>query len=204
MESVYQPLDGLIPGVSGAVLFWLSLAILLVVIGLVFKFKNSNSPAGSVKHINKSLKKLGSDLLSSVSVSDEVEGEFHFDHLCLTTSGIVVVDVKDFRGLLFGGANTDQWTQLIDSKSYKFDNPLYHNREKVQIIKSLVDEEIPVHGCVVFTEAGSFPKDQPDGVFTQNGLEDDFKYHEQSGQINPKYDNVWQNLKSQVGASPVA
>ncbi len=153
------------------------------------------------KAIAKKLVNSVSDTISAVSLHDEAEGEFHYDHICLTTTGIVVVDVKDFKGLLFGGANTDQWTQVIGSRSYKFENPLYHNREKVQTIRSLIDDEIPVFGCVVFTEAGSFPKDQPEGVYTHEKFEQDFEYADQAKSVPSKFEEVWQLVKS--GVSPI-
>ena len=200
MESVYQFLNGLIPGVSGTVLFWSTIAIVGVVVAVMFFLKKS-SKSNACKALAKKLINSVSDTISSVSLKDTAEGEFHFDHICLTATGIVVVDVKDFRGLLFGGANTDQWTQVIDSRSYKFENPLYHNREKVQTIKTLIDDEIPVFGCVVFTNAGSFPKDQPQGVYTHDRFDQEFDYSGQSTDIPQKFEEVWKLVKS--GVSPL-
>jgi len=198
MVSLYQVFSGLIPGVSGALLFWILVAIIVAGIGAVLYRRYFKPTSSGAKAIAKTLKSSVTDVVSSVSLFDAAEGEFHYDHICLTPSGIVVVDIKDFRGLLFGGTNTDQWTQVIGSRSYKFENPLYHNREKIQTIKTLIDEEIPVYGCVIFTNAGSFPKDQPEGVFIHDKFEQEFEYAQNDKSVPPKYDEVWLKIKSEV------
>jgi len=201
MELVYQSLNDLIPGVSGSTLFWSTIVCVGVAVAIMFFLKKSSSQSNACRAVAKKLVSSVADTITAVSLVDEAEGEFHYDHICLTSTGIVVVDVKDFKGLLFGGANTDQWTQVIGSRSYKFENPLYHNREKVQTIKSLIDDEIPVFGCVVFTNAGSFPKDQPEGVYTHDKFEQEFEYADQSGNIPPKFEESWQLVKT--GVSPL-
>lgn len=201
MVSLNQVFSGLIPGVSGTLLLWILVTAIVVGIGVtLYYFKYSRTVSSGAKAIAKTLKSSVPDLLSSVSLVDATEGEFHYDHICLTPSGIVVVDIKDFRGLLFGGTNTDQWTQVIGSRSYKFENPLYHNREKIQTIKTLIDDEIPVYGCVIFTNAGSFPKDQPEGVFRHDKFEQEFEYAQNDKSVPPKYDEVWLKVKSEVNA----
>jgi len=201
MDSVYQLFSNLIPGVSGIVLFWSAIGIAGVVVAVMFFLKKFSSRSSASKAIAKKLVNSVSATISAVSLLDEAEAEFHYDHICLTSTGIIVVDVKDFKGLLFGGANTDQWTQVIGSRSYKFENPLYHNREKVQTIRSLIDDDIPVFGCVVFTNAGSFPKDQPQGVYTHEKFEDEFEYTDNSKSVSPKFEEAWQLVKS--GVSPI-
>ncbi|VAW75903.1 hypothetical protein MNBD_GAMMA12-662 [hydrothermal vent metagenome] len=202
MMSVYQIFNNLIPGVSGIILFWAIIVTVVVAAAVTYFLKTSSSKSGDRKALSKKISESVTEIISAVSLHDEAEGEFHYDHICLTSTGILVVDVKDFRGLLFGGANTDQWTQVLGSRSYKFENPLYHNREKVQTVKALIDEEIPVFGCVVFTSAGAFPKDQPKGVYTHNKFDEEFEYSKHSDNVSAQFTKVWQVLTS--GVSPIA
>ncbi len=201
MMSVYQIFNGLIPGVSGIVLFWATMATIIVVAAVTYFLMRSSSKTGDCKALSKKISESVTEIISAVSLYDEAEGEFHYDHVCLTSTGIVVVDVKDFKGLLFGGANTDQWTQVLGSRSYKFENPLYHNREKVQTIKALIDDEVPVFGCVVFTSAGAFPKDQPQGVYTHDKFNEEFEYNKYTGNVPAKVMSVWELLVA--GVSPI-
>jgi len=170
MESIYNSFSDVIPGVPGSLLFWLLIGAIVVVLGITLG-KSTLGSDSSTRKVSKALKKLGTEMVSNVMIADYVEGPIHIEHLCLTPTGIAVVDIKDYRGYLFGGANTDQWTQVIDNRSYRFENPLHRNKDRIRAIESLVDE-IPIYGCVVFTNAGSFPKDKPDGVFMQENIND--------------------------------
>ncbi len=197
MESIYQSFNHVVPGVSGQTLFWVFTAILVSLV--VLAFVKTSSGAGKSKGVVKTLQRISADSISNVVIRDEVDGYIPIDYLCLTASGICVVDIKDYRGLLFGGATTDQWTQVIDNRSYKFDNPLYQNKARVHAIKIMLNEEIPVFGCVVFTNAGKFPKDKPEGVHMQDVLEQELKLEDQS-QIPEKYKSVWAKLKETIAS----
>ncbi len=201
MESIYQSFNHIVPGVSGQTLFWVFTAILVFLV--VLAFVKTSSGAGKSKGVIKTLQRISADSISNVVIRDEVDGYIPIDYLCLTASGICVVDIKDYRGLLFGGATTDQWTQVIDNRSYKFDNPLYQNKARVHAIKIMLNEEIPVFGCVVFTNAGKFPKDKPEGVHMQDALEQELQLEDQS-QVPEKYKSVWAKLKEAISSLPDA
>ena len=192
MESLYNAFAGVIPGVPGWLLFWLVAVLAIALIVFSFKMTTHNTDP-STRGVSKAIKKLGTETVSDVVFADEIEGPIHIEHLCLTPTGIAVVDIKDYRGYLFGGANTDQWTQVIDNRSYRFENPLYHNKDRVRAIEALVDDEVPIFGCVVFTNAGSFPKDKPEGVVMQDNLQEGLGLTK-AADIPSRYHSEWENL----------
>ncbi len=199
MESIYNSFKGLIPGIPGSVLFWLLTIGTIVFILTALRSKSQKSDP-TTKGVSKAIKKLGTETVSYVMISDDVEGPIHIEHLCLTPSGIAVIDVKDYRGYLFGGANTDQWTQVIDNRSFRFENPLHRNKDRVRAIESLVDD-IPIYGCVIFTSAGSFPKDKPEGVFMQDNIRDGLGVAGKRLDVPTVYLSEWLELKSQLSPS---
>ena len=112
---------------------------------------------------------------SSVSIQTPVvlpgiDGQqYTADYLVMTSCGIWLLDVLDFEGMIFGGAQTDDWTQVIGRKSFRFANPLYALRDKRLQLQSMTDLE-EIKAAVVFSRAGSFPKDRPGGIVQQQDL----------------------------------
>lgn len=116
------------------------------------------------RRLRRTIRRLGPRVLSDVTLPDVVEGRVHVDYLVLTTRDVLVVDVKDYRGMLFGGESTDRWTQVVDGRSFPFDNPLRENQARVQAVQALAGD-VPVRGMVVFSDAGEFPRQRPPGVY---------------------------------------
>lgn len=199
MTSIYNSFANLIPGVPGAVLFWLLTIILFGVVVFAFRF-NSQQVEPSTRGVSRAIKKLGVETVSDVMIHDDIEGAIHIEHLCLTPAGIAVVDIKDYRGYLFGGANTDQWTQVIDNRSYRFENPLHRNKDRVRAIEALVND-IPIFGRVVFTNAGTFPKDKPEGVIMQENLYSGLGMVSKQSEVPQLYQNEWEQLKRRLQPS---
>lgn len=115
------------------------------------------------RQVNKLIRDLSHAELRQVLVPDSVDGEVWIDCLLLTDGGLLVLDIRDYTGKLFGGESINQWTQMIGVKSHKFDNPLLELPARVHAVQALVGD-IPVTGQVVFTRRGDFPKGQPRGV----------------------------------------
>jgi len=147
---------------------WLWLAAVLAALavgGAVARWRR----AAPQRTLKRTIRRLGPRVLSDVTLPDVVEGSVHLDYLVLTTRDILVVDVKDYRGMLFGGETTDTWTQVVDGRSFKFDNPLRENQMRVQAAQALAGD-VPVQGMVVFTPAGEFPRQRPPGVYMLESL----------------------------------
>jgi len=143
------------------------------------------------------LARKGCEYLRNVMVPDGVGGEIHLDFLVLTVSGLVVADVKDYRGVLFGGEKTDQWTQLVNQHSYRFDNPLFQNQLRVATLKTLLGE-VPVRGCVAFTASGRFPRGMPGGVYMLDRLLGELDCAAGDGALSVKLRLAWAQLKQQA------
>lgn len=199
MSSIYNSFSNLIPGVPGSVLFWLLTITIAGILFIAFR-SNSQQLEPTTRGVSRAIKKLGVETVSDVMINDDVEGPIHIEHLCLTPAGIAVVDIKDYRGYLFGGANTDQWTQVIDNRSYRFENPLHRNKDRVRAIETLVNE-VPIFGCVVFTNAGTFPKDKPAGVYMQDNLHSGLCITGKKSEVSQVYITEWQQLKQRLQPS---
>ncbi len=143
------------------------------------------------------LARRGCQYLHNVMLPDGLGDEIHLDFLVLTQTALMVMDVKDYRGVLFGGAQTDQWTQLVNRRSYRFDNPLFHNQLRVATVKTLLGD-VPVRGCVAFTEVGRFPRGMPDGVHMQSQLLSQLQCPSEENAVPVKLRLAWAHLKQQA------
>ena len=124
------------------------------------------------RRVAKIIKALNIPALKHVAFPDGIESYVFIDYLLLTPSGIVVLDLQDYNGFIFGGPNIDQWTQMVRQRGYKFENPLHQNAWRVQIIRSFV-EDAPLLGKVVFSSVSQFPKGIPEGVLHVSTLSQD-------------------------------
>ena len=60
-------------------------------------------------------------------VDGKEQGTTQIDHIIVSKYGIFVVETKNMKGWIFGGANQKQWTQQIFKHKSKFQNPLHQN-----------------------------------------------------------------------------
>ncbi|MEJ2344640.1 MAG: nuclease-related domain-containing protein [Gammaproteobacteria bacterium] len=107
--------------------------------------------------------RLGLDRVHDVMIPDGLGGQIQLDYLVLTPRGLVVVDVRDYRGTIFAGETIDRWTQIVGRRSFHFENPLFLNRARMMGVKSLAGD-VPVYELVAFTRDGQFPKGMPPQV----------------------------------------
>lgn len=145
----------------------------------------------------KIIRELGTQYLHDVLVPDGVDGFVAIDFLVLTPGGIVVVDMQNYSGLLFGGERTENWTQMLGFRGYKFTNPLPANRLRIQAVKMSVPG-VPVAGRVVFSSSGRFPKGIPEGVSMLSTLKDDIAPLMKNDVVPPNLQKAWETLLSKV------
>lgn len=178
---------------------WLvfGLAVLLVIILLLLKIVRHFQATAEERKINRTILRLSAQYMPNVIVPDDVDGNAYIDYLVLTPGGILVIDVQNYRGILFGAEKIDLWTQLAGRKSYKFENPLPHNQQRVLTVKALV-EDVPVEGRVVFSCAGQFPKGIPEGVSMIDTLGADLPHMFTGQQVDDKLKAQWEKLRSVV------
>ncbi|MEZ5541791.1 MAG: nuclease-related domain-containing protein [Pseudomonadota bacterium] len=112
------------------------------------------------RRLKRALRRLGARALHDIALNDGTGGEVAIDHLLLTAEGVLVVGVKRFSGVIFGGPQTDQWTQVINRCSYKFPNPDDYLQRQIEAIR-LLAPGITVSGIHLFTHGATFPKGKP-------------------------------------------
>lgn len=102
------------------------------------------------------------DFLRNVLIPDGNGGDFHLDFLLLTSRGVVIIDMRDITGNVFGGDQMTDWTLMDGPRRSTFVNPQSGLYDRIASVKAVVqDQETPVEGRIVFTRRAKFPKGLP-------------------------------------------
>jgi hypothetical protein len=115
------------------------------------------------RNINRAIRRLGVKILSDVKLPDGVDGEIYLDYLVLTPEDIKVISVKRYPGLIYGGEQLQDWTQVINNRNHHFPNPLYEMKLKIMAVKAVVPN-VPINGLTLFCDDSRFPTHKPEGV----------------------------------------
>ena len=101
------------------------------------------------------------------------EGEIQIDHLMLTAQGLLIIDINDVNGAVFGSDKMDQWTVISDDKRFTFSNPQPALYDRIAAVRQIV-RQVPVEGRLVFLDGAEFSKGVPDFVSDLDQLQTDF------------------------------
>ena len=59
------------------------------------------------------------------------------DHVVVSEYRIFVIETKFYQGQIYGGTNSDYWTQNIYGNKYSLRNPIHQNRVHIHALTSL-------------------------------------------------------------------
>ena len=142
------------------------------------------------------------DHLANALVPDGMGGGFHVDFLLLTMRGVVVIDLRDVRGNIFGGDQMAEWTVMDGARRFTFTNPQGALYDRIAAVKAVVGD-VPVEGRIVFTRRGSFPKGFPKWTLMVDSLRAEFPAadFESPADSVRRFNDGWQRLKQTVKPS---
>ncbi len=92
-------------------------------------------------------------------------GTTQIDHIIVSVYGVFVVETKNIKGWIFGGAQDKMWTQKIFRSSEKFQNPLHQNYKHVKTLQQLLNlKDDQIHSMIVFVGDSKFKTPMPENV----------------------------------------
>jgi len=94
-----------------------AIAVLLIA-WLVYRFVRGRSGG-----LEGALEDICFDRIEGLVIPSADEGEILIDYLLLTAKGLLILEVKDNRGIVFGGDKLQDWTVINDERRYTFSNP---------------------------------------------------------------------------------
>jgi len=150
-------------------LFNLAITALAAFIVLAIAFRHRIANWRENRQIAKLVRRLGVRSMRDLQLPDGTGGEVTLDYLLLARDCLLVVGIKRYSGLIFGGPKMDQWTQVINRVSYKFPNPDEYLLRQINAVCALVPE-VEVRGTHLFTHSAQFIRDKPANVLSTRDL----------------------------------
>jgi Nuclease-related domain len=182
--------------------------LILVVVGLVmfgglvyFIFKAWGRRRARAR-LHQSITSIGIDYLQSVLVPDGMDGSMHVDYLLLTSRGVIVIDLRDLSGNIFGGDQMTEWTVMNGADRKTFQNPQHALYDRVAAVRQL-SGDLPVEGRVLFTRRGVFPKGLPRWTLMVDSMRAEFPPPESETFQSwvDRYREAWQGLAATTSPS---
>ncbi len=124
------------------------------------------------RRLKAALDRMGLEHLHDVYLPSR-DGATQVDHVVRLPGALLVIETKNYSGLVVGGANAARWTQVHAGGRVRnqFQNPLRQNHGHVLAVREATGGRVSVAGLVVFVGTASFGREgTPDGVTTLRGL----------------------------------
>lgn len=92
-------------------------------------------------------------------------GTTQIDHVIVSRFGVFVIETKNMKGWIYGGADQALWTQVIYRRKFQFQNPIRQNYKHVKAVQELLGIKAhQLHSVVVFVGSGVPKTAMPIGV----------------------------------------
>src|ERR1700689_252954 len=129
----------------------------------------------------------------------------HVDFLLLTARGLVVIDLRDVEGNIFGGDQMTEWTVMHRALPYRFPNPQTGLYDRIAAVRALAPE-VPIEGCAVFTASGQFPKGLPRHTLMLDSLRAEFPASDRQAMsgLLERWMPSWRVIEKSVAPSKLA
>lgn len=74
------------------------------------------------------------------------------DLVVATKVGIIVFEIKDYSGWIFGTGYKPQWTKVLayGKQKYRFYNPIMQNNKHIADLRKQLNENVPFYSVVIF------------------------------------------------------
>jgi hypothetical protein len=145
----------------------LAVALLLVIWFVYRRFFSGGSS------LEKVLAEIGYQRIEALVIPSADEGEIQVDQLLLTSHGLLIIEVKDVQGVVFGSDKMQDWTVIAEDRRYTFPNPQPALYDRIAAVRQIV-RQVPVAGRVVFLDGAEFTKGTPSLVCDLEQLVADF------------------------------
>ena len=155
----------------GVYLLPLILVALLLLFWLVYRRR------GHSRSFEGVLKSIAFERISNLIIPGADEGEIQIDHLLLTSQGLLIIDLKDVIGTVFGSDKMQDWTVIGESHRFTFANPQPALYDRIAAVRQIV-RQVPVAGRILFLDGAEFTKGVPGLVCNLDGLLAEFCEHD--------------------------
>jgi hypothetical protein len=155
----------------------------------------------TLQKMEQTIDSIAYDVLRNVLIPNGMDGHIFLQYLLLTERGLLVLDLLERPGAIFGGDQMVEWTSIGKKRRYTFRNPQHVLYDRLAAVKSLA-ANTPVDGRVVFTTRSEFPKGKSTYVARIDELTNQFAVVDRNrGNVVAAFENVWSHVKKNAQSS---
>ena len=131
------------------------LATVILTLVLSIWLRSSKGQIGE-KRVARILGRLPKDrylVINNMLLRTASGGTTQIDHVVISEYGIFVIETKFYKGWIYGGENSEYWTQNIFGHKYSLRNPIHQNEGHIRVLKHLLKDigDIPFISIVAFS-----------------------------------------------------
>jgi hypothetical protein len=153
---------------NNPLLLAMSAVVLLVLGWIVLRYVRGKS--GDFEQV---LSDISFDSVENLLIPNADEGEILVDYLLLTSQGLLILEVKEVQGAVFGGDKLQDWTVINNKRRYTFSNPQPALYDRIAAVRQIV-RQVPVAGRILFLDGAEFTKGTPSLVSNLTQLASEF------------------------------
>ncbi|MBT8103895.1 MAG: NERD domain-containing protein [Gammaproteobacteria bacterium] len=142
--------------------------LILLFVWLLYRYVRSRR-----NRLQRTLNDISFERIQGLVIPSADEGEIQIDELLLTSKGLLIVDIKDVQGIVFGSDKMQDWAVISDERRYTFSNPQPMLYDRIAAVRQIV-RQVPVAGRILFLDGAEFTKGVPGLVCTLEELADEF------------------------------
>ncbi len=142
--------------------------VILLLIWLAYRVIRSRKNS-----LRRAFNEISFERIEGLIIPSADEGEIQIDQLLLTSQGLLIVDIKDVQGTVFGSDKMRDWAVISDQRRYTFSNPQPMLYDRIAAVRQVV-RQVPVAGRILFLDGAEFTKGVPGLVCTLEDLVDEF------------------------------
>jgi hypothetical protein len=148
-------------------------------------------------------RKASTAFLADFLIPDGEGGEIHIENALLCKRGIIVVNIKDVVGNVFGSNTMQEWAVITGDNRFTFGNPQDGLYDRTAAVKRIVPD-VPVIGYIAFTDTAEFSKGFPKHVVGLSPLLDELEteYSQQNVMPDAFYPS-WEKLVAEATVTQV-
>lgn len=152
----------------------LTLVIIAIFIFLGFWLRKSKGRIGEHR-VARILGRLPKDryrVINNLLLRTSSSSTTQIDHVVISQYGIFVIETKFYKGWIYGGANSEYWTQNIYGHKYSLRNPIHQNEGHIRILRTLLKKHkgIPFISIVAFSRQCSLRVNASTPVIYRNEI----------------------------------
>lgn len=129
--------------------------------------------ASSGQALTSVLNEIAFERAENLILPNSDEGEIQIDQLLLTANGLLIVEIKDVTGTVFGSDRMQEWTVINSEGRFTIANPQPALYDRIAAVRQIV-REVPVAGRILFLDGAEFTKGVPGLVCSLSELHEEF------------------------------